>query len=59
VTRGRGRKGWLPAFRDATLFKVAYGYGLFSGARALCGSLIPCVCAAQKMMRGRYRVRQV
>jgi hypothetical protein len=23
-----GRKGWLPAFRDATLFKVAYGYGL-------------------------------
>src|ERR1700731_4886770 len=26
--RGRGRKGWLPAFRDATLFKVAYGYGL-------------------------------
>jgi integrase len=31
--RDRGRKGWLPAFRDATLFKVAYGYGLFSGAR--------------------------
>ena len=26
--RGAGRKGWLPAFRDATLFKVAYGYGL-------------------------------
>lgn len=26
--RGCGRKGWLPAFRDATLFKVAYGYGL-------------------------------
>jgi integrase/recombinase XerC len=26
--RDRGRKGWLPAFRDATLFKVAYGYGL-------------------------------
>ena len=26
--RGAGRKGWLPAFRDATLFKIAYGYGL-------------------------------
>jgi integrase len=26
--RGRGRKGWLPAFRDAAVFKVAYGYGL-------------------------------
>jgi site-specific recombinase XerD len=26
--RGRGRKGWLPAFRDAALFKVAYSFGL-------------------------------
>ncbi|MCZ0982353.1 site-specific integrase [Streptomyces diastatochromogenes] len=26
--RGKGRKGWLPAFRDAALFKTAYGYGL-------------------------------
>jgi integrase len=26
--RVRGRKGWLPAFRDATLFKVAYAFGL-------------------------------
>lgn len=26
--RGRGHKGWLPAFRDATLFKVLYGWGL-------------------------------
>ena len=25
-----GRKGWLPAFRDATVFKTAYAYGLFS-----------------------------
>ncbi|MDB4872870.1 MAG: integrase [Gemmatimonadales bacterium] len=24
------RKGWLAAFRDATLFKVVYGWGLFS-----------------------------
>lgn len=23
-----GRKGWLPAFRDAVLFKTAYGFGL-------------------------------
>ncbi|XVU24200.1 tyrosine-type recombinase/integrase [Actinoplanes sp. CA-054009] len=26
--RAAGRKGWLSAFRDATLFKVAYAYGL-------------------------------
>lgn len=26
--RGAGRKGWLPAFRDAALFKTAYAYGL-------------------------------
>jgi integrase/recombinase XerC len=24
------RKGWLAAFRDATIFKVIYGWGLFS-----------------------------
>lgn len=30
VTRVRsaGRKGWVSAFRDATLFKIAYAYGL-------------------------------
>ncbi|MCI2424368.1 site-specific integrase [Saccharopolyspora sp. K220] len=26
--RVAGRKGWLPAFRDATLFKVSYSFGL-------------------------------
>jgi len=26
--RGAGRKGWLPAFRDATLLKTAYAFGL-------------------------------
>jgi site-specific recombinase XerD len=26
--RNAGRKGWLPAFRDAALFKIAYAYGL-------------------------------
>lgn len=28
AVRGRGRKGWLPAFRDAVLFKVMYAWGL-------------------------------
>ena len=28
LKRSAGRKGWLPAFRDATLLKVAYGFGL-------------------------------
>ncbi len=28
ASRRRGRKGWLAGFRDATLFKVAYGWGL-------------------------------
>ena len=28
VIRAAGRKGWLAAFRNAALFKVAYGYGL-------------------------------
>jgi integrase/recombinase XerC len=26
--RGAGRKGWLPAFRDATMLKTAYAFGL-------------------------------
>jgi integrase/recombinase XerC len=26
--RRTGRKGWLPAFRDAVLLKTAYGFGL-------------------------------
>jgi len=28
LIRSAGRKGWLPAFRDAALFKIAYAYGL-------------------------------
>ncbi len=28
VKRGEGRKGWLPAFRDATMVKTAYAFGL-------------------------------
>jgi len=26
--RSQGRKGWVPAFRDATILKVVYGWGL-------------------------------
>ena len=32
------RKGALAAYRDATLFKVIYGWGLFSGARPCVGA---------------------
>jgi integrase/recombinase XerC len=28
TVRRRGSKGWAPAFRDATMLKVAYGWGL-------------------------------
>jgi integrase/recombinase XerC len=28
LSRQRGRKGWLAGFRDATVFKVAYAWGL-------------------------------
>jgi integrase/recombinase XerD len=28
IIAGSGRKGWLPAYRDAVMFKVAYSYGL-------------------------------
>jgi integrase/recombinase XerD len=34
------RKGWLPAYRDATMFKVAYSFGLFSRVRSLCASVV-------------------
>jgi integrase/recombinase XerD len=35
-----GRKGWLPAYRDAVMFKLAYSYGLFSRVQTPCGSLV-------------------
>ena len=28
AVRANGRKGWVPAFRDATMLKVIYGWGL-------------------------------
>ncbi|MDB5910976.1 MAG: integrase [Massilia sp.] len=37
--RAFGRKGWLPAFRDAVLLKTAYAYGLFSRVRSMCWRL--------------------
>ncbi|HTP14487.1 MAG TPA: hypothetical protein VMK13_01465, partial [Streptosporangiaceae bacterium] len=36
---GARRKGWLVSFRDATLFKVVYGWGLFSGGHPACRGL--------------------
>jgi integrase/recombinase XerC len=34
------RKGALAAYRDATLFKVLYGWGLFSRAQSPCASVV-------------------
>ena len=62
VARARafGRKGWLPAFRDATLFKTAYAYGLFSGVRPLCWKLgLSRLCSSQAVGWRCYRLRQV
>ena len=47
------RKGWLAAFRDATLFKVIYGWGLFSGGRAVGGRFDLRVFAAQRLLLKR------
>lgn len=33
--RRRGHKGWWPAFRDTTLFKVAYAFGLRVGEASM------------------------
>ncbi len=50
---GSRRKGALAAYRDATLFKVIYGWGLFSGVRLLRDSFVSRVCAAQKLLNER------
>ncbi len=47
------RKGWLAGFRDATVFKVVYGWGLFSGVRLLRDGFVSRVCAAQKLLNER------
>src|SRR6266567_3223987 len=44
------RKGALAAYRDATLFKVIYAWGLFSGVRPCAGGVASGVCAAQKLL---------
>lgn len=48
-----GRKGALSAYRDATVFKVMYAWGLFSGVRLLRDSFVSRVCAAQKLLNER------
>ena len=50
---GSKRKGALAAYRDATLFKVIYGWGLFSGVRLLRDSFVSRVCAAQRLLNER------
>ena len=47
---GSQRKGWLVSFRDATLFKVVYGWGLFSRVRPVRWRLTSRVCAAQRLL---------
>jgi hypothetical protein len=37
--RARGRKGALPAMRDAALLKTVYAFGLFSRVRSMCWRL--------------------
>ena len=56
---GSRRKGWLAAFRDATLFKVVYGWGLFSGVRLLREGLASRVCAAQRLLTDRLSAAAV
>ena len=53
------RKGALAAYRDATLFKVIYAWGLFSGVRLLRDSFVSRVCAAQRLLDESYLLRQV
>ena len=47
---GSKRKGALAAYRDATLFKVIYGWGLFSRVRPVRWTLSSRVCAAQRVL---------
>ncbi len=55
-----GRKGALAAYRDATVFKVVYGWGLFSGARPLCWKVgFSRSCSSQAVEWRRYLLRQV
>ena len=53
------RKGALAAYRDATLFKVIYGWGLFSGVRLLREGLASRVCAAQRLLTERLSAAAV
>jgi integrase/recombinase XerC len=57
--RGFGRKGWLPAFRDATLFKTAYAFGLRRNETRMLDAVDVCrnVHGAQFGAYGVCRVR--
>ena len=53
-------KGALAAYRDATLFKVIYGWGLFSRVSPLWRKLgFSRLCSSQAVRWRRYRLRQV
>jgi integrase/recombinase XerC len=54
-----GRKGAPAAYRDATIFKVIYGWGLFSGVRLLREGLASRVCAAQRLLDERLSAAAV
>jgi hypothetical protein len=43
------RKRALAAYRDATMFKVIYSWGLFSGGPP---ARLTCICAARKLVDG-------
>ncbi len=46
--RAFGRKGVLAAFRDATVFKTVYAYGLFSRVRSVRWRLrFPRLCSSE------------
>jgi integrase/recombinase XerC len=48
---GSGRKGALAAYRDATLFKVMYGWGLFSGVHPVRWRLsFSCLCSSEAVV---------
>jgi len=51
-----GRKGALAAYRDATVYKVLYGWGLFSGVRRCAGDSSSRVRAAQRLLDERLPV---
>ena len=54
-----GRKGALAAYRDATVFKVMYGWGLFSRVRPARVVLFSSLCSSEADGRRHYLPQQV